>query len=56
MGELKNILLHCKENEREFERRGIESRDRDINRGWIECAEFFFRNFDVNEKVINRDD
>ena len=52
MCELKNILLHCKENEREFERRGIESRDRDINRGWIECAEFFIRNFDVEEKTI----
>tara|TARA_Y100001938_G_C7754879_1_gene265707 strand:- start:260 stop:439 length:180 start_codon:yes stop_codon:yes gene_type:complete len=53
MGSLKNILLHCKKTERAFEEMGIDSRDRDINQGWIECCEFFFRNFDIKEKTID---
>ena len=53
MGSLKNILLHCRKTERKFEEMGIDSRDRDINQGWIECCEFFFRNFDFQEKTIN---
>ena len=52
MGSLKNILLHCEENEKEYEKYGVVSRDRDINQGWIECCEFFFRNFDITEKTI----
>ena len=55
MGSLKNILLHCKENEKDFEKYGVVSRDRDVNRGWIECCEFFFRNFDLTEKTINNE-
>ena len=55
MGNLKNILLHCKENEKEFEKHGIVSRDRDVNQGWIECCEFFFRNFDITEKTIQEE-
>ena len=53
MGSLKNILIHCKDNEKEFEEHGITSRDRDRNKGWIECCEFFLRNFDITEKTIN---
>ena len=53
MGSLKNILLHCKENEKDFSKYGISSRDRDRNQGWIECCEFFLRNFDLTEKTIN---
>ena len=53
MGSVKNILLHCKENEKAFEEYGITSRDRDKNQGWIECCEFFLRNFDLTEKTIN---
>ena len=53
MGSLKNILLHCENNEKEYERMGLNCRDRDINQGWIECARFFFNNFDVEEKTIN---
>ena len=52
MGSLKNILLQCEYTEREFERLGIISKDRDINQGWIECCRFFFRNFDIEEKTI----
>jgi hypothetical protein len=50
MGSLKNILQHCKENEKEFALHEIVSRDRDRNKGWIECCEFFLRNFDLTEK------
>ena len=53
MGSLKNILLHCKEYEKEFEKHGVVSRDRDINQGWIECCKFFFNNFEIEEKTIN---
>ena len=50
MGSLKEILLHCKENEKEFAMHEVVSRDRDRNKGWIECCEFFLRNFDLTEK------
>jgi hypothetical protein len=50
MGNLKNILLQCQEAEKVFERYNITNRDRDRNQGWIECCEFFFRNFDLTEK------
>ena len=53
MGSLKNILLHCKENEKDFAKWDVVSRDRDVNKGWIECCEFFLRNFDLTEKTIN---
>ena len=54
MGSLKNILLHCQENEKEYERHGIHDDGRMINKGWIECCEFFFRNFDIEEKTIQK--
>ena len=54
MGSLKNILLHCEENEKEYEKYGVVSRDRDINQGWIECTKFFFSNFDIEEKTIKK--
>ena len=50
MGSLKNILIQCQEVEKVFERYGVVSRDRDVNRGWMECSEFFLRNFDLTEK------
>ena len=53
MGSLKDILLHCQENERDYEKYGVVSRERDVNKGWMECCEFFLRNFDLTEKTIN---
>ena len=53
MGSLKEILLHCQENEKEFAKYEAVSRDRDVNKGWIECCEFFLRYFDLTEKTIN---
>ena len=54
MGELKNIMQHCKEHERDYAENGEVSRDRDRNQGWIECCEFFFRNFELKEKTIKK--
>ena len=53
MGRLKNILQYCKEHEREYAENGEVSRERDRNQGWIECCEFFLRNFHLTEKTIN---
>ena len=53
MGSLKDILIHCQENEKEFARHEIVSRDRDRNQGWIECSEFFLKHFHLTEKTIN---
>ena len=57
MGELKNILQHCKEYEKQYDAFGINPNDpgRLINKGWIECSEFFLRNFDLTEKIINNE-
>ena len=55
MGSIKNILIHCQDNEKEYAKYGIVSRDRDRNLGWIECSKFFFDNFDLTEKEV-RDD
>ena len=54
MGSLKNILIHCQQNERDFEKYGVVSRDRDVNKGWIECCEFFLSNFELREKTTNK--
>ena len=56
MGSLKNILQHLEENEKEYNRMNINSRDRDINQGWIECTRFFFNNFYIEEKTIQEGD
>ena len=55
MDRLINILPQCLEVERQYEESGININDpgRLINKGWIECAEFFLRNFDLTEKTIN---
>ena len=54
MGSLKNIVQHLEANQREYEDMGIEDRHSHINQGWLECARFFFRNFDVQEKTIQQ--
>ena len=54
MGSLKNILQQCQNHEKKYEEFGVNQNDpgRLINKGWIECAEFFLRNFDLTEKTI----
>ena len=55
MGELKNILLHCREHEKVYAGHDEDSKGRYINQGWIECCEFFLRNFDLTEKTIEKE-
>ena len=55
MGSLKEILIHLQQDEKEFERYGVTSRDRDRNKGWIECCKFLLKHFDLTEKIINNE-
>tara|TARA_R100001530_G_scaffold20569_1_gene17114 strand:+ start:200 stop:385 length:186 start_codon:yes stop_codon:yes gene_type:complete len=57
MGRLKNILPQCLEVEKQYESLGFPPNDpgRLINKGWIECSEFFFRNFTLTEKTITEE-
>ena len=55
MGSIKEILTLCQENEKDFNRYGVTSRDRDVNKGWMECCEFFLRNFELTEKTITEE-
>ena len=57
MGNLKNILQHCRDNEKQYDSFGVNPNDtgRLINKGWIECSEFFLRNFDITEKTIKEE-
>ena len=56
MGSLKNILLHCKENEEEYMSFGINPDDpgRLINRGWIEALQFVQEHFDIDLRTIKQ--
>ena len=55
MGNLKNILIHLEKNQREYEELGIDDKHSHMNQGWLECAQFFFRNFDITEKTIKKE-
>ena len=62
MGSLKNILIHCQENEKKFKEimpyelddvDGLTVRDgRLINYGWIQALRFVQSNFDVEFNTI----
>ena len=56
MGSLKNILLHCEENEKEYTSFGINPDDpgRLINRGWIEALQFVQEHFDIDLRTIKQ--
>ena len=56
MDRLINILPQCLEVEKQYESLGFPPNDpgRLINKGWIECSEFFLRNFDLTEKQITK--
>ena len=56
MGIIKNVLLHCQENEKEYNTFGINPDDpgRLINRGWIEALEFVQEHFDVDLNTIQQ--
>ena len=52
MGSVKNVLLHCLENDKDYVKYGVENKGKWINQGWIEALEFVERNFDTEEKTI----
>tara|TARA_R100001530_G_C4224873_1_gene130999 strand:+ start:308 stop:487 length:180 start_codon:yes stop_codon:yes gene_type:complete len=54
MGSIKNILLHCQENEKQFQEYGVmlDNPNRLINRGWIEALQFVEEHFDVDLTTI----
>ena len=56
MGSLKNILLHCQENEKEYGALDINPDDPGIliNRGWIEALEFVNEHFDIDLRTIQQ--
>ena len=56
MGNLKNVLLHCQENEKEYIELDVNPDDngRLINRGWIEALQFVQEHFDIDLKTIER--
>ena len=56
MGNLKNILLHCQENEKEYIKYNINPDDRGrlINRGWIEALQFVQEHFDIDLRTIKQ--
>ena len=56
MSSLKEILILCQENEKDFSKYGVVSRDRDVNKGWMECCEFLLSNFELIEKEVREDD
>ena len=57
MGSLKNILIYCQENEKEYEEMGIESDNpkRLVNRGWIDALKFVQSNFDIEFNTIKEE-
>ena len=54
MGSIKNILLHCQENEEQYKEYGVmlDNPNRLINRGWIEALQFVEEYFDVDLTTI----
>ena len=65
MGSLKNILIHCQENEKKFKEimpyelddvDGLTARDgRLINYGWIQALRFVQSNFDIELNTIKEE-
>ena len=67
MGSLKNILIHCQENEKKFKEimpyeldsddANLTVRDgRLLNYGWIQALKFIQRNFDVEFNTIEEEE
>ena len=56
MGSIKNILLHCQENEEQYKEYGvmIDNPNRLINRGWIAALQFVEEHFDVDLTTIQQ--
>ena len=57
MGSIKNLLLHCQQNENDYKKyeetmSWEKNENRLINLGWIQALRFVENNFDSNEKTI----
>ena len=57
MGSIKNILLHCQQNEKDFKKHAEtmsweKNENRLINLGWIQALRFVEQNFDSEEKTM----
>ena len=53
MGSIKNVLLHCMNNEQECKDMGMpDDGDRMINKGWIEALEYVIRNYKIEDNII----
>jgi|TARA_R100000049_G_C1858211_1_gene22773 hypothetical protein len=60
MGSLKEILIQCQENEKDFKihaggMSSGENENRLINLGWIQALRFIEQNFDAEEKTIKEE-
>ena len=58
MGSIKNLLLHCQQNENDYKKyeevmSWEKNENRLINLGWIQALRFIEQNFDAEEKTIN---
>jgi hypothetical protein len=58
MGNIKNILQHCQENEKDYIDYGVEEKNENrlINLGWIQALRFIEQNFDIEEKQVREDE
>ena len=54
MSNIKNLLLHCMENEQKYQKYNmLDDKDRLINKGWIQAIEYIISNCNVDDKTIN---
>ena len=59
MGSIKNLLLHCQQNDKEYKKHEEamsweKYENRLINLGWIQALRFVENNFDSEEKTITK--
>ena len=49
MEELKNVLLHCLNNDTKYSEYKVESKDQHINQGWIEALRYVIANYNITK-------
>ena len=59
MGSIKNLLLHCQQNENDYKKyeetmSWEKNENRLINLGWIQALRYVENNFDIEEKTITK--
>ena len=53
MDNIRDVLLHCLENDKDYVKYGVEDKGKWINQGWIEALQYVSSTFDTEEKTIN---